>query len=168
MCVHRCAKLHVTITVYGTVTFEELLLYGSTSQLKSVFECTENMAECQSEACLLFVISQCFTQHTSWLDFTYAWFVPAERHCTVTPPPPPNPMGLLWLLVSLSASVNSLDNTLEGCHKHMYTYRQCSGRDSPQGSHGSLQAALVYVRNCMLPLLQSITSFRSKKNGEST
>ena len=31
-----------------------ITVYGSTSQLKSLFECTENMAECQSEACLLF------------------------------------------------------------------------------------------------------------------
>ena len=32
-----------------------ITVYGSTSQLKSLLQCTENMAECQSEACLLFV-----------------------------------------------------------------------------------------------------------------
>ena len=85
---------------------------------ESVFECTENMAECQSVACLL-LVSKILANvaHSILPDLTTHMHGLCQQNGAIlqTPPPPPNPMGPLRLLVSLSARVNSLDNTLEGC-----------------------------------------------------
>ena len=131
-----------------------ITVYGSTSQLKSLLQCTENMAECQSEACLLF--SQYF------LIRLHICMVCASRtalYCNS--PTSSKPHGTL-VATRLSLSTCKQPRQHLGGLSQTHVHLQTAFRERLTTRVKWEFAGGFGICNCMLPLLQVIASFCSK------